>query len=117
MQNELSIISLIAEASLLVQLVMALLVAISVASWTVIFRKLFVVRDARRATDTFEAEFWRDRDLGVLGPAGTDSTAPFTFRAADRDGRRALIDFVIGAGIREGSPRFGAHWISVQEVK
>jgi biopolymer transport protein TolQ len=66
MQNELSIISLIAEASLLVQLVMALLVAISVASWTVIFRKLFVVRDARRATDTFEAEFWRDRDLGVL---------------------------------------------------
>jgi biopolymer transport protein TolQ len=66
MQNELSILSLILEASLLVQAVMGLLVLISVVSWTVIFRKSFSLRAARRATERFEAEFWRGRDLGAL---------------------------------------------------
>jgi hypothetical protein len=56
------------------------------------------------------------RDLALLGTAGSDPSMPFTFRAADRDGRRALIDFMTGAGIAQGSSRFGAHWISLQEV-
>ncbi len=66
MQPELSFISLIANASLLVQLVMALLLAISVASWTVIFRKWLQLRDAAAATDRFETAFWNDSDLGAL---------------------------------------------------
>ncbi len=66
MNGELSIVSLVSQASLLVQLVMALLLAISLGSWTVIFRKGFAVRAAQRATDRFEAEFWKDRDLGAL---------------------------------------------------
>ncbi len=66
MNSDMSILSLVQQASALVQFVMALLVAISVASWTVIFRKLFALRSARIATDRFEAEFWRDRDLGEL---------------------------------------------------
>ena len=39
--NDMSILSLVTNASVLVQLVMAGLLAISVASWTVIFRKWF----------------------------------------------------------------------------
>lgn len=66
MNSDMSILSLVLQASALVQLVMALLLAISIASWTVIFRKLFALRGARQATDVFEAEFWRDRDLGEL---------------------------------------------------
>ena len=63
---ELSIISLVANASLLVQAVMLLLLAISLGSWTAIFRKAFQIRASRDATDRFEADFWKDRDLGAL---------------------------------------------------
>ncbi|MCL4185632.1 MAG: protein TolQ [Burkholderiaceae bacterium] len=66
MNSELSIVALVAQASVLVQLVMALLLMISLGSWTVIFRKWFAIRYARRATDRFETEFWKDRDLGTL---------------------------------------------------
>lgn len=66
MHNDMSILSLIQQASLLVQLVMALLVLISVASWTVIFRKVFTLRAAKQATDRFESDFWQGRDLGAL---------------------------------------------------
>lgn len=74
MNSDMSILSLVQQASALVQFVMALLLAISVASWTVIFRKLFALRSARLATDQFEAEFWRDRDLGELFQQIQDKT-------------------------------------------
>ena len=61
-----SIVSLVLNASVLVQLVMALLLLVSVGSWTTIFRKWYQIRDARIATDEFEADFWKDRDLGAL---------------------------------------------------
>ena len=66
MNSELSIVSLVSQASLLVQLVMALLLLISLGSWSIIFRKWFAIRTAKRATDRFETEFWKDRDLGAL---------------------------------------------------
>ena len=66
MNSELSILSLVLQASVLVQLVMAGLLAISIGSWTIIFRKGFTIRAARRATDAFEDDFWNDRDLGAL---------------------------------------------------
>ncbi len=61
-----SILSLVANASLLVQLVMLLLLGISLASWTTIFRKGFHIRRSRHDTERFEADFWKDRDLGAL---------------------------------------------------
>lgn len=66
MNHDMSILSLVTNASLLVQLVMAGLLVISISSWTVIFRKLFQVRAARRATDRFENEFWSGGDLNTL---------------------------------------------------
>lgn len=66
MHNQLSIVSLVLQASVLVQAVMALLVLVSLGSWTTIFRKWFQIREARDATDRFEADFWKDRDLGAL---------------------------------------------------
>jgi biopolymer transport protein TolQ len=66
MNQDLSIVTLVIHASLLVQLVMLGLLAISIASWTIIFRKIFTVRAAREASDAFESDFWSDRDLGSL---------------------------------------------------
>ena len=74
MNHDMSILSLVANASLLVQAVMAGLLAISIASWTVIFRKLFQIRAARAATDRFEAEFWSGGDLTELYRRSTAAT-------------------------------------------
>lgn len=64
--HDLSILSLISNASLLVQIVMLILVLISVTSWTIIFRKWFAIRWARSATNAFEGEFWRGAELNGL---------------------------------------------------
>lgn len=64
--QDLSILSLIAEASLLVKLVMALLATVSFMSWYWIFRKWFAIGAARRKTEIFERNFWSGGDLNHL---------------------------------------------------
>jgi biopolymer transport protein TolQ len=49
---------LVLKASLPVQLVLLLLMAASVVSWTMIFRKWFALGAATRAADRFEQKFW-----------------------------------------------------------
>ena len=71
--QDLSLISLVGDASVLVQLVMALLLVVSMISWWFIFRKMFVVRDAMRRTDQFERSFWSGADLGTLYQAAASS--------------------------------------------
>jgi biopolymer transport protein TolQ len=61
-----SITSLIANASLLVQLVMLLLLLASFVSWVMIFLKWFQVRGARRAADRFDEKFWSGIALSKL---------------------------------------------------
>ena len=64
--QDLALVELIANASLIVKLVMALLAYVSVMSWYWIFRKWFQLRDARLKTDKFEREFWSGGDLASL---------------------------------------------------
>ena len=64
--HDLSILSLVSNASLLVQVVMLLLLMISLTSWTIIFRKWFQIRAAQSATNAFESEFWRGAELNSL---------------------------------------------------
>lgn len=66
MTAELSIINLILEASLLVQLVMLLLLILSLLSWIIIRAKWVMVRDAKVAADYFERRFWSGVNLGDL---------------------------------------------------
>lgn len=66
MSNELHVWELILEASLVVQAVMALLLAASVASWMVIFRKRALLNGAEKAADRFEERFWSGTDLTSL---------------------------------------------------
>jgi biopolymer transport protein TolQ len=78
MPNDLSVWTLVLEASPIVQGVVALLVAASVASWAVIFRKSQVIGRSRRQAEKFETSFWAGGDLATLyrtietkGRAGT----------------------------------------------
>lgn len=75
MQSDMSLVRLVLDASLVVQLVMLLLLLASVASWAVIIQKRRVLREARSNADNFEKEFWSGGDLTGLYRriAGRDS--------------------------------------------
>ncbi len=63
MSTDLSLFHLVAEASLLVQLVMLLLLLASVVSWSMIILKYITLRRARAAAVKFEDRFWSGKDL------------------------------------------------------
>ncbi len=64
--QDLSILSLVWNASAIVQGVMALLLVVSFMSWYFIFYKLFAIRRARGQTEQFERDFWSGSDLNAL---------------------------------------------------
>jgi biopolymer transport protein TolQ len=64
--QDLSFVALISHAHLIVQLIMALLLLVSLISWSYIFRKLFAIRAARRQTEQFERSFWAGGNLHTL---------------------------------------------------
>lgn len=64
--NEISLLSLLLDASFPVQLVMLILVVISVMSWTYIFSKRAALKRAHAQTRRFEDDFWAGGDLTVL---------------------------------------------------
>ena len=64
--QDLSFLTLITNASVIVQLVMALLLFVSIMSWTYIFRKMFAIRSARVQTEEFERAFWSGGNLTTL---------------------------------------------------
>ena len=64
--QDLSILSLILEASIVVKAVMGLLLLVSLMSWYWIFRKGFAIRQVRQKTTEFEQAFWSGGDLAVL---------------------------------------------------
>jgi len=74
MNTDLSITALVMQASLVVQLVMAGLLLTSLASWTVIFGKLFGLKRVRRVNEDFEREFWSGRSLTELNTAVGNKT-------------------------------------------
>ncbi|OIR11546.1 biopolymer transport protein ExbB [mine drainage metagenome] len=64
--QDLSFVHLVANASVLVQLVMGLLLSVSLMSWWYIFLKMFGVRAAVRQTVEFEDAFWGNTNLNAL---------------------------------------------------
>ena len=73
-----ALLSLVKNASLPVQLVMLLLLAASVVSWTMIFRKWFAFRSANTAATEFEDRFWSGGNMtqiyNELSRQGNSST-------------------------------------------
>jgi biopolymer transport protein TolQ len=64
--QDLSILHLVLNASFVVQAVMLLLVVVSVASWAAIFRKLFALNKVASLNDEFERDFWSGTSLNEL---------------------------------------------------
>ena len=64
--NSISLVSLVADASLLVQLVMLILLIASIVSWTMIFSKHYRLKNALKAADDFEDDFWSGGDMATL---------------------------------------------------
>ena len=65
-ENSLSIVGLIFNAGLVVQLVMIILVLMSIYSWTVIMSKKKILMDASSDIDTFHEEFEKNDNLANL---------------------------------------------------
>lgn len=71
--QDMSILSLILQASWVVQLVMLILVAASVASWATIFRKSQALKRVRQLNDAFEQDFWSGNSLNDLYASATQN--------------------------------------------
>jgi biopolymer transport protein TolQ len=78
MTQEFSFFTLVLQASFVVQVVMAGLMITSLASWTVIFGKLFGLKRVRSGNEEFEREFWSGRSLTEMNQSigSKPSTAP-----------------------------------------
>lgn len=89
MNSELNFIRLIAEASIVVQIVVALLILASLASWAIIFRKRIVIGRARQEAEQFEQNFWSGGDLSQL------------FRGIESRGNATGMSSIFEFGFRE----------------
>jgi biopolymer transport protein TolQ len=92
--NTLSIYSLVAEASLLVQFVMLILFLASVISWVMIIQRASYQRRVKRALDNFEDQFWSGVDLTQLYRHGNELAA---------QGKIEGVEMIFRAGYKEFS--------------
>jgi len=63
MTHEPTLWSFVSNAGTIVKIVMLLLLAASVWSWTIIFQRFFFLKDATLAVKKFEKQFWSGNDL------------------------------------------------------
>ncbi len=87
--KDLSFLSLVTGASLVVQLVMLLLLFASFMSWWYIFSKSFAIKAATQRTDAFEQAFW----------SGTDLTSLYTKVSSERQSMG--MEKIFEAGFKE----------------
>ncbi len=92
MTGDLSPFELVLNASLIVQIVMALLLLASITSWSIMLRKRAELRRARADADRFEELFWSGGDLSAM------------FKSIDQ-GRRVTkgMESIFESGFREFS--------------
>lgn len=90
MNQDMSIVSLMLEASLVVQLVVLLLLSISVASWAAIVRKLTAIKRIQTLNEEFERVFWSGTSLNEL------------FNAASQNAKMSgPMERIFASGMRE----------------
>ena len=90
MNNDMSIVTLVLHASFVVQIVMAILLSISVASWAAIIRKITAIKRIQNLNDEFERVFWSGTSLNEL------------FSAASQNAKLAgPMERIFASGMRE----------------
>ncbi len=111
MTDHLSVVALVLNASLIVQIVLALLLGASISSWAVIFRKRSEINGARSASDKFEESFWSGGDLTAMYRSIDAAKKPLTgmesiFQSGFREfGRLRQQGGITAAQLIEGSRR------------
>ena len=75
MNQDLSILHLVLNASAVVQAVMLLLMLVSISSWAAIFRKLFSLKKVKDQNEEFERNFWSGASLSELANAAAKHAA------------------------------------------
>ena len=73
MNQDFSIIHLLLNASWVVQAVVAILLMVSIASWTAIFRKVIAIGRIKDLNETFERDFWSGASLNELFAAAAQN--------------------------------------------
>ncbi len=92
MGNDLSVWTLVLDASPVVQAVLVLLMLASISSWAVIFRKRRIIARSRKTADQFEADFWSGGDLNEL------------YKRVETKGREGTgLESIFESGFREFS--------------
>lgn len=75
MEEQLSILDLVLEATITVQLVMAVLLGASMASWYMIIQRFIYYRNSTDESYQFEEKFWSGVDLSQLYREGNERAA------------------------------------------
>ena len=73
MNQDFSIIHLLLNASWVVQAVVAILLMVSIASWTAIFRKIIAIGRIKDLNEAFERDFWSGASLNELFAAAAQN--------------------------------------------
>ena len=90
MNQDLSILHLVLNASFVVQGVMLLLMVVSVMSWAAIFRKFFALNRIKTLNEVFERDFWSGTSLNDL------------YSAAAKNARNSgPMERIFASGMRE----------------
>ena len=101
MNEPLSILELVLNASIVVQIVMATLILASLVSWVMIFQRGFSLSTIRREATEFENEFWSGQDLRKIyialqergeDPIGVESIFAAGFREFTRSRQQQEVD-------------------------
>jgi len=82
MNSELNVLGLVLGASIPVKLVLGILIAASITSWFIIFRKKALIDRANQGADEFEERFWSGADLAGLFKELTSAGERITGSAA-----------------------------------
>ncbi|WP_374962721.1 protein TolQ [Spongiibacter tropicus] len=110
MEQDLSIITLVSQASIFVQAIMAILVLASLVSWYLIVQRAMYFNMAERERKRFESLFWSGTDLNTLYKQGSDSQAMAVgmesiFRAGFKEFTRMAQRNIDADAIMEGCQR------------
>jgi len=101
LNEPLSILELVLNASIVVQIVMATLILASLVSWVMIFQRGFSLSTIRREATEFENEFWSGQDLRKIyialqergeDPIGVESIFAAGFREFTRSRQQQEVD-------------------------
>ncbi len=90
MNQDLSILHLVLNASFVVQCVMLLLMGVSITSWAAIFRKFFALKRVKSLNEAFEREFWSGSSLNDLFASASKNAA-----------LTGPMERIFGSGMRE----------------